>query len=170
MLHVHLTRTFRDKSETKKDKTSFCFNSYTLLTYHFGSFCQVRHHLEQVTPFISGQNVPIDMGMNCFPPIIHQLNAECDPACEYLTAVHALLICISLFFLSCLFSPSVVRFQEFPLGVVQVLRPRKKAAFYFLFFFTFFVLPPPDHLMFFLTTSILENMFPLTLDSSLRTY
>ncbi len=35
-------------------------------------------------------------GNECFPAIIHQFNAECDPACEYLTAVHASLICIPL--------------------------------------------------------------------------
>lgn len=27
---------------------------------------------------------------------MHQFDAECDPACEYLTAVHAFLICILL--------------------------------------------------------------------------
>ena len=85
-------------------------------------------------------------GNECFPPIIHQFNAECDPACEYLTAVHASLICIpltlalshylhlSVFLSLCLFfffffpPPSIIRFQEFPLGVVPVLRPEQKAA------------------------------------------
>ena len=77
-------------------------------------------------------------GNECFPPIIHQFNAECDPACEYLTAVHASLICIplshylhlSVFLLLSVafFPPSIVRFQEFPLGAVQVLRPKQKGV------------------------------------------
>lgn len=44
-------------------------------------------------------------GNECFPPIIHEFNAECDPACEYLTALHASLICIhSHSMCICLFS------------------------------------------------------------------
>lgn len=67
----------------------------------------------------------------CLPSIMHQFDAECDPACEYLTAVHAFLICILLthslslslilsasasFPLSCFFSLSIIKFQEFPPG------------------------------------------------------
>lgn len=68
-------------------------------------------------------------GKECFPPIIQKFNAECDPACEYLTAVLAPLICIPLtlsasfcfsltptFFLSQRASLRVVRFLEFPSG------------------------------------------------------
>lgn len=88
---------------------------------------------------------------------MHQFDAECDPACEYLTAVHAFLICILLthtlslsyylhlpVFLSLAFSlyPSS-NFRNFPLGAVQVLRPKLEGA---LSFPTFLFLPPPDHL------------------------
>lgn len=92
----------------------------------------------------------------CLPSIMHQFDAECDPACEYLTALHAFLICILLtlslslsyylhlpVFLSLAFSlyPSS-NFRNFPLGAVQVLRPKLEGA---LSFPTFLVLPPPDH-------------------------
>lgn len=43
------------------------------------------------------------------------------PSC---TLAHYAHLCVFLS-LSCFFSPSIVRFQEFPLGVVQVLRPKK---------------------------------------------
>lgn len=42
------------------------------------------------------------------------------------------------------FPPSIVRFQEFPLGVAQVLRPKQKGVLFFPSSPVFFVLPPPD--------------------------
>ncbi|MEQ2212290.1 hypothetical protein XENOCAPTIV_028787 [Xenoophorus captivus] len=63
---------------------------------------------------------------------MHQFNAECDPACEYLTAVHASLICISLqlslsHFLYLPVFPSLASclssdFRNFPQRAAQVLR------------------------------------------------
>lgn len=69
----------------------------------------------------------------CFPPIMRHFNAECDLACEYLTAVHASLICIPLSF-SSLLPLSSILYQIsgiFPLGVEsQKDRPRFLKMFY----------------------------------------
>lgn len=57
------------KSEAMKEENMLLLQSSPFLTYNFRSFCRVCHHSEQMTAFISGQNVSIDMGMNAF----HQL-------------------------------------------------------------------------------------------------
>lgn len=104
-------------------------------------------------------------GNECFPPIIHQFNAECDPACEYLTAVHASLICIPLtlslilsaslcFSLSCLFLSIHRQISGISPGTCSSIEAKAKRAFsLFLSSPTFFVLPPPDHLIFCLKPS-----------------
>lgn len=83
----------------------------------------------------------------CLPSIMHQFDAECDPACEYLTAVHASLICILLthslslilsasacFPLSCFFSLSIIRFQEFPPGSCSSITAKAGGCSLFSYF------------------------------------
>lgn len=78
---------------------------------------------------------------------MHQFDAECDPACEYLTAVHASLICILLthslslilsasacFPLSCFFSLSIIRFQEFPPGSCSSITAKAGGCSLFSYF------------------------------------
>lgn len=96
-------------------------------------------------------------GNECFPLIMHQFIAECDPAHEYLTAcfpylhpshtpLHTIYISLFLSLFLDFFSPSIVRFQEFPLGVVQVIRLKQMAVLSF-FPVWFFIPPPPNHLI-----------------------
>lgn len=59
---------------------------------------------------------------------MHQFNSECDPAYEYLTAMHAFPICIALelslhlcFLPLSAFFLSIVTFQEFPPGRFKLM-------------------------------------------------
>lgn len=96
-------------------------------------------------------------GTECFPPIIHQFNAECDPACEYLTAVHASLICIllthtlshticiSLFFPLLPFLSVHRQISGISPGGCSSSKAKVKRAFSFSFLFSF--LCPFHHLI-----------------------
>lgn len=75
-------------------------------------------------------------GTECFPLIMRQFNAECDPAwifecCAcfpYHQPSHTLPASFSVSLSLAFIAPSIVIFQEFPLGVAQVVKPKQMAG------------------------------------------